>query len=93
MSKLVTVLSGMALLVAMGVTNAADNKNTVTGTITEINPAKSSVVLKDGTKLTMAEGVSMRDLKPGHEITVSYEMKGSEKIATSVAPEYFFLTE
>ena len=93
MNKLFTVLPALTLLAAMGASNAADSKGSVTGVITETNAAKSTIVLKDGTRLTLAEGVDMQDLKPGHEVTVSYESKGSEKIGTSVAPEWFFLTE
>ena len=93
MKKVFTVFSGLALVAAIGVANGADNKGSVTGVIKETDAAKATIVLKDGTRLTLAEGVNMQDLKPGHEVTVSYEMKGSEKIGTSVAPEYFFLTE
>jgi streptogramin lyase len=93
MRKLFTVLSGLTLLVVVGAANAESNKNSVTGVVQQLNAAKSTIVLKDGTKLTLAEGISMRDIKPGHEVTVTYEMKGNEKIGTSVASEYYFLTE
>ena len=81
MRKLVTALSGLALLLAVGIANAEDAK----GIVKEINISEAWVLLEDGTQFVLAEGVTMEELKAGDEVTVSYEMKEGKKVATSVS--------
>jgi hypothetical protein len=81
MRKLFTALSGAALLLAVGIANAED----VQGTIKEINISEGWVLLEDGTQYVLAEGVAMEGLKAGDEVTVSYEMKEGENVATAVS--------
>lgn len=81
MRKLVTALSGLALLLAVGIANAEDAK----GIVKEINISEAWVLLEDGTQFVLAEGVAMEELKAGDEVTVSYEMKEGKKVATSVS--------
>ena len=81
MRKLLTALSGAALLLAVGIANAED----VQGTIKEINISEAWVLLEDGTQYILAEGVAMEELKPGDEVTVSYEMKEGKKVATALS--------
>ena len=81
MRKLLTALSGAALLLAVGIANAED----VQGTIKEINISEAWVLLEDGTQYILAEGVAMEELKPGDEVTVSYEMKEGKNVATAVS--------
>jgi Cu/Ag efflux protein CusF len=45
------------------------------------------LTLKDGTKFTLAEGVDLEGIKAGEEVTVSYEMKDGQKVATEVAKD------
>lgn len=81
MRKLVTALSGLALLLAVGIASAEDAK----GIVKEINITEAWVLLEDGTQFVLAEGVTMEELKAGDEVTVSYEMKEGKKIATAVS--------
>lgn len=81
MRKLLTALSGLALLLAVGIANAEDAK----GIVKEINISEAWVLLEDGTQFVLAEGVTMEELKAGDEVTVSYEMKEGKKVATAVS--------
>lgn len=81
MRKLLTALSGLALLLAVGMANAEDAK----GIVKEINIEEAWVTLDDGTQFVLAEGVAMEELQPGDEVTVSYEMKEGKKVATAVS--------
>ena len=81
MRKLLIALSGLALLLAVGVAKAEDAK----GVVKEINITEAWVLLEDGNKFILAEGVSMEELKAGDEVTVSYEMKEGNKVATEVS--------
>lgn len=81
MRKLLTALSGLALLLAVGIANAEDVK----GKIKEINVTEAWVLLEDGTQYVLAEGIAMDEMKPGDEVTVSYEMKDGKKVATAVS--------
>ena len=81
MKKLLTALSGAALLLAVGIANAEDAQ----GTIKEINISEAWVLLEDGTQYVLAEGVAMEELKPADEVTVSYEMKEGKKVATALS--------
>ena len=83
MKKLASVLSGIALATALVTAQAAD-KGSVTGVISEVNAADHAIVLEDGTTLTLADGINMGKLYPGKEVTVTYEMKGNDKIGTNV---------
>ena len=81
MKKFVSVLSGVALAAAIVTAQAAES---VSGVIEEVNIGEHEIVLEDGTALTLADGIDMKQLSQGKEVTVTYEMKGNEKIATSV---------
>lgn len=81
MRKVLTALSGLALLLAVGIANAEDAK----GIVKEINIEEAWVTLDDGTQFVLAEGVAMEELQPGDEVTVSYEMKDGKKVATAVS--------
>jgi cold shock CspA family protein len=81
MRKLLTALSGLALLLAVGIANAEDAK----GIVKEINTTEAWVMLEDGTQFVLAEGITMEELKAGDEVTVSYEMKEGKKVATAVS--------
>ena len=81
MRKLLTALSGLALLLAVGIANAEDAK----GVVKEINITEAWVLLEDGTRFVLAEGVTIEEMKAGDEVVVTYEMKEGKKIATEVS--------
>src|SRR5213593_767767 len=66
----------LALLLGLGVAGAwAEN---ISGKIQSVDPGERAFVLDDGSKLWVAEGVSMDALKE------SYEERDGKKVATSV---------
>ena len=78
-----TVL-GIALagVLALGTTGAwADD---VAGKIQSIDATERAIVLEDGSKIWLAEGVSMEALKEGAVVKASYEERDGKKVATAV---------
>jgi len=72
----------LALLLGLGVTGAwAEN---ISGKIQSVDPGERAFVLDDGSKLWVAEGVSMDALKEGASVKASYEERDGKKVATSV---------
>ncbi len=72
----------LALLLGLGVTGAwAEN---ITGKIQSVDPGERAFVLDDGSKLWVAEGVSMDALKEGASVKASYEERDGKKVATSL---------
>ena len=72
----------LALLLGLGVTGAwAEN---ISGKIQSVDPGERAFVLDDGSKLWVAEGISMDALKEGASVKASYEERDGKKVATSV---------
>jgi hypothetical protein len=72
----------LALLLGLGVAGAwAEN---ISGKIQSVDPGERAFVLDDGSKLWVAEGVSMDALKEGASVKASYEERDGKKVATSV---------
>lgn len=91
MKKLFTALSGIALIMALGSAYAAEEAK---GIVKEINKSKGWIVMNNGTKFTLAEGVPTHELRPGHDVLVTYEIKGNDKVITGVAkPDFLNLAE
>ncbi len=83
MKKILASLCALAFALTLGLANAEDAK----GVIEQISPDNSWFTLKDGTKFTLAEGADMADIKAGDQVTVSYEMKDGQKVATEVSKD------
>jgi len=47
---------------------------------------ESTLILEEGATFTVSEGVSIEGLKPGTEVTVSFEEQGGHIFATEIAP-------
>jgi hypothetical protein len=86
------LLSAFALLLSVAAANAGE----VQGTIRSVNPQAASIVLDNGKQFRMGEGVSLKDLKPGMKVSVTFkstsgadEDDGGGLIATqiTVAPK------
>jgi len=72
----------LALLLGLGVTGAwAEN---ISGKIQSVDPGERAFVLDDGSKLWVAEVISMDALKEGASVKASYEERDGKKVATSV---------
>ena len=72
----------LALLLGLGVTAAWAED--VSGKIQSIDQNERAFVLDDGSKIWVAEGVSMDALKEGASVKASYEERDGKKVATSL---------
>ncbi len=81
MRKLLAIVPALVFALALGVANADEAK----GKIKEVSKDKTWFSLADGSKFSIAAGVSMEGLKAGSEVTVSYEMKDGKKVATQIS--------
>ena len=54
----------------------------VSGKIQTVNAADRAVVLDDGTKLWLAEGLQIEGLKEGARVKVSYEERDGKRLDT-----------
>ena len=72
----------LALLLGLGVAGAWAED--ISGKIQSVDPGERAFVLDDGSKLWVAEGVSMDALKEGASVKASYEERDGKKVATSV---------
>ena len=72
----------LALLLGLGVTAAWAED--VSGKIQSVDQNERAFVLDDGSKIWVAEGVSMDALKEGASVKASYEERDGKKVATSV---------
>ena len=72
----------LALLLALGVTGAWAGD--IAGKVQTVDTAERAFVLDDGSKLWVAEGVSMDALKEGANVKASYEERDGKMIATSL---------
>jgi Cu/Ag efflux protein CusF len=51
-----------------------------------VDPTARAIQMEDGTIFTVAEGVAMDALRPGMDVTVSFEEKDGLKTVTAVTP-------
>ena len=72
----------LALVLALGATGAWAED--IAGKIQSVDTADRAFVLEDGSKIWLAEGVPMDNLKEGTSVKASYEERDGKKIATSV---------
>jgi len=72
----------LALLLGLGVAGAWAED--ISGKIQSVDPGERAFVLDDGSKLWVAEGISMDALKEGASVKASYEERDGKKVATSV---------
>lgn len=80
MNKFLSALTGLAFLFAASAAIADD----AAGKIKAVNEENQTITLEDGVTFHLAEGISMDNLKPGTEVTVSYEESEGKKVATKV---------
>jgi hypothetical protein len=72
----------LALLLSLGVAGAWAEE--IAGKIQSVDAAEKAIVLEDGTKIWVAEGVPMDNLTEGKTVKASYEERDGKKVATSV---------
>jgi Cu/Ag efflux protein CusF len=78
MSKMLAL--ALAVLLSTGSAWAAD----VEGKVQSVDTNDRVLTLEDGTKLWIAEGVSIEGLKEGAKVKASFEERDGKNVATSV---------
>ena len=73
-------LALVALLAIVPLAAAAE----IEGKIKTIDTSDRTIVLDDGTKVSVGDGVSMDTLQEGTDVKVSYEERDGKNVATSV---------
>ncbi|HEV8310372.1 MAG TPA: DUF1344 domain-containing protein [Methylomirabilota bacterium] len=73
---------GVALALVLALSVTAVWAAEIEGKIQSVDPNDRVVVLEDGTKLWLAEGLSMDTLKPGAKVKASYEERDGKNITT-----------
>ncbi len=76
-----SVWIGLALVLAVAAPVAAAD---IEGKIRSVETADRAIVLEDGTRLWIAEGVPMDDLKEGASVKASYEERDGKNVVTNV---------
>jgi hypothetical protein len=82
MTKIAAIVVALALGLSM-VAWAGD----VAGKVQSVDTSERVIVLEDGTKLWIAEGVPLGDLKEGAKVKASYEERDGKKVATKIEVE------
>ena len=80
MNRLLAAVSAVALMASVGVANAAESQ----GKIKSVDQEAMVLTLEDGTMFQLSEDVAVENLKPGQEVSVSYETKDGENVADKV---------
>jgi Cu/Ag efflux protein CusF len=80
MSKMLAFALAFLLVLSAGIAWAGD----VEGKIQSMDTNDRVLTLEDGTKLWVAEGVSIEGLKEGAKVKASFEERDGKNVATSV---------
>ena len=83
MNKLLGVLVAAALVGSAGVASAEE----ATGTVEGVDLQSRMIVLDDGTVFAVTEGIALESLRPGSEVTVSYEESDGQKLINNLTVE------
>ena len=83
MNKLLGVLVAAALIGTAGVASAEE----ATGTVEGVDLQSRMIVLDDGTVFAVSEGIALETLRPGSEVTVSYEETDGQKLVNNLTIE------
>ena len=78
------IVTTISVIVALVFTAGFADAGEVKGTVKAVDAVERTVLLEDGTKLWLGEGVSVDGLKEGTEVVVSYEARDGKNVATSV---------
>ncbi|MDX1488035.1 MAG: DUF1344 domain-containing protein [Acidiferrobacterales bacterium] len=79
--KIIASVFALALALAMGTTFATELK----GKIAKIAPDQSWFSLTDGTEFSLGQNVSLKGMKPGSKVKVTYDQQDGKNVATKVA--------
>ena len=81
-----TRIAAIAVALVFALSMAAWAAET-TGTVQSVDPAERVITLDDGTKLWIAEGLPMDNLKEGAKVKASYEERDGKKVVSSIEVE------
>jgi Cu/Ag efflux protein CusF len=81
-----TKVAAIAVALVLALSMAAWAGET-TGKVQAVDPGERVITLEDGTKLWIAEGLSMENLKEGAKVKASYEERDGKKIVSSIEVE------
>jgi Cu/Ag efflux protein CusF len=79
-------VAAIALALVLGLAMAAW-AGEISGKIQTVDSADRVITLEDGTKLWMAEGVSLENLKEGAKVKASYEERDGKNVVISIDVE------
>jgi hypothetical protein len=74
----------IALLVTTAFVPAVASAAEVEGKIQSVDPTERTIVLDNGTKITLGADQSMDNLKEGADVKVSYDERDGKNMATKV---------
>ena len=77
---------GFALAMVFTMTLSAAAEDVVKGTVKSIDRADRSIVLDDGTKLTVSES-QLGTIAPGEQVRAMYQTDGSKFVVTELEPK------
>jgi uncharacterized protein DUF1344 len=80
MRKTMGIVLALLLLVSVG----AWAGDMIEGKIQSVDTADRVFVLEDGTKVWVAEGLPMDQLKEGAQVKASYEVRDGKNVATDI---------
>ena len=83
MNKLLGALITVAFLATPGVASAEE----ATGTVEGVDLQSRMIVLDDGTVFAVDQGIALETLRPGSEVTVSYEETDGQKVISDLLIE------
>jgi hypothetical protein len=75
---------GIALALLLVVSVAGVWADDIEGKIQSVDTSDRVIVLEDGTRLWVAEGQAMEDLKEGAKVKASYEERDGKKVLTGI---------
>ena len=82
MRKTLASLTAVAVIAFAGAAFAEESK----GKIKMIDPSTKTLIMQDGTAYQVSDKVAIETLKPGQEVTVSFETKDGRNKADKVTP-------
>jgi len=80
MKKILGVALALVFVVAVGGAWAGD----IDGKITSVDTSARTIQLDYNTEISVAEGISMDNLKEGANVKASYEERAGKKVVTKV---------
>ena len=77
-------LFGLLVVTVLVLSAAGVWAGEIEGKVSSVDQAGRTIVLDNGTTLSVVEGVSIDTLREGSEVKVSYEEQDGKNVATSI---------